>query len=114
MVDDEPAMRKKYRKLLRQEGFKVIVANDAVDAANVLMREKANIDLILLDINMAEIDGRDTFDIIDEYSPGMQVIVTSVYPVSEQKFKIPRAVDYYDKSQNGEVLIKKIKKVLGL
>ncbi|MFA5059561.1 MAG: response regulator [Candidatus Omnitrophota bacterium] len=114
IVDDEKELRKKYKKLLIKEGFKVVEASNALEVANILMREKSKLDLILLDINISEVDGRDIFDIIEEYVPGLPVIVTSVYPVSEQKLRIPKAVDYYHKLQKEESLIKKIKNALGL
>lgn len=114
VVDDEIKMRKKIKKILVARGFKVVEAPNSLEVANCLMRQGENLDLILLDINIPEIDGRGIFDIIDEYAPHLAVIVTSVYPISEQKFRIPRAADYYDKSQDPEVLIKKIDNVLGL
>lgn len=114
VVDDDTKMRKKYKKALVEKGFKVIEAPSALEVANILMREGKGLDLILLDINIPEIDGREIFDIIDEYAPQMQVIVNSVFPISEQKIRIPRAADYYDKSHPADVLITKVCKVLGV
>ena len=112
IIDDDKDMRKKYKRLLVDAGFDVVQAPNAIEVANILMREKSNIDLILLDINMPQIDGRDIFDIIDEYAPNFGVIVNSVLPVREQKLRIPRAADYYDKSHKPEVLLGKIRKIL--
>ena len=113
VVDDEKEFRKKYKKLLKGEGYKVYEAQSAVDVAEHLMRSR--LDLILLDINIPVVDGKDIFDIIDEYpSQRPAIIVTSVYPVSEQKFKIRRAADYYDKSSDTQLLVRKVKNVLGV
>jgi DNA-binding NtrC family response regulator len=114
IVDDDTKMRKKYKRALVEKGFKVIEAPNALEVANLLMREGKNLDLILLDINIPEIDGREIFDIIDEYAPQLQVIINSVYPISEQRIRIPRAADYYDKSHPPDVLITKVCKVLGV
>ena len=114
IVDDEKEMRKKYKAFLVAEGFGVLEAPNALEVSNILMREKSNIDLILLDINLPEIDGRDIFDIIDEYAPELKIIVTSVHPLQDQKLKIPRAADYYNKSQKEDVLLRKIRNVLGV
>ncbi|MFH1359457.1 MAG: response regulator receiver protein, partial [Candidatus Omnitrophota bacterium] len=70
--------------------------------------------LILLDINLPEVDGRGIFDIIDEYAPEKSIIVTSVHPLGDQRLKIPKAVDYHQKSNSDETLLKKVKKVLGV
>ena len=113
VVDDEKVFRKKFKKLLKAEGYKVFEAQTAMDVADHLMRNR--LDLILLDINIPEVDGRDIFDIIGEYpSQKPEIIVTSVYPVSEQKFKIRNAADYYDKSKDTDLLLKKVRTVLGL
>jgi len=113
VVDDEKEFRKKYKKLLKEQGYKVYEAQTAMDVAEHLMRNR--LDLILLDINIPEVDGKDISDIIDEYpSQNPAIIVTSVYPVSEQKFKIRRATDYYDKSTNTDLLLRKVRNVLGV
>ena len=57
IVEDESSMRKKYREVLRPEGFKVFQARDAVEVANMLMRESSTLDLIILDINLPGISG---------------------------------------------------------
>ncbi len=114
IVDDEREMRSKYKKFLKKEGFRVLEAPNALEVANILMREKSQLDLILLDINMREVDGKDIFDIVDEYAPNLQVIVSSIFPLQDQKLKIPRASDYYNKSHKKELLLSKIKKILGV
>src|SRR3989338_8887733 len=95
IIDDDEEIRKRYKKSLAAEGFDVLEAPNALEVANVLMREKSRIDLILLDINLPEVDGREIFEIIDEYAPSLDVLVTSVYPISDQQLRIPRAVDYH-------------------
>ena len=95
------------------KGFRVIEAPSALDVADILMREHSSIDLILLDINIPEVDGRGIFDIIDEYAPELPIIVTSVHPVNDQKLRIPKATDYYSKLHKESTLLAKIRKVLG-
>lgn len=114
LVDDEEEMRKKYKKLLEDEQYRVIEAPDALEVTNILMREKSNIDLIILDIQMPNIDGREIFEIIDQYAPSIQVIVSSVLPLQEQKLRISRATDFYNKSHKPETLLGKIKNILGI
>ena len=114
IIDDDQETRKKYKKRLVAEGFRVIEAPDALEVVNILMREKSRIELILLDINMPEVDGREIFEIIEEYAPHLEIIVASLFPIGEQKLKIPKAVDYFNKSQGEDVLLTKIRKLLGL
>ena len=113
IVDDEKKIRQKFKKLLKTEKFRVVEAANAIDVADVLMREHSTIDLILLDINIPEVDGRGIFEIIDEYAPELPIIVTSVLPLNDQKLTIPRAAGYYSKLHKDDTLLSKIRSVLG-
>lgn len=114
IVDDEKVFRKKYKKLLKGKGFGVIEAASALEVSNSLMRDHSKIDIILLDINIPEVDGREIWEIIDEYAPELPIIITSVHPVIDQKLRIPRAADYFNKLHKEDLLLSKIKKVLGI
>ena len=110
VVDDEEKIRAMYTKLLRSEGFPVLEAHDAIEAHEILKRE--HIDLILLDIKMARINGNVLYEIIQFFHKKSQVIVTSFHQVEEQQRIIQGAADYHDKSQGVDLLISKVKKAL--
>lgn len=112
IIDDESKIRNTYKELLTKEGFNVLEAKNATQGVFKLISTE-NIDLVLLDIHMPEIDGIIMRDVITEYDPKFKVIVASVYPIDEQKQAIPRADDYFDKVQGVDVLIEKVRKVLG-
>ena len=114
LVDDEKKMLMRFKKLLKAEKFRVLQAQSAIEVADALMREHSSIDLILLDINIPEVDGRGIFDIVDEYSPEVPIIVTSVNPLMDQKLRIPRAVDYFQKLDDDKILLRKVKNALGI
>lgn len=57
VIDDEEDTRRCVRDILEQEGFEVTEAADALDAAALLRRRKY--DLILLDVMLPGIDGRE-------------------------------------------------------
>jgi len=110
IVDDEKKIRKIYNGLLTGEGFEVIERSNAMEASETLVREK--VDLVLLDIKMPEVDGSILYEVMQLFHKRVKVIVTSVYPLDEQKHLIAGASDYYDKSQGIDMLISKINKVL--
>ena len=114
VIDDDKAFRSKVKKLFKEIEVDVLEAEEAVQVIDILMRGKSGIDVIILDIQIAEIDGRDIRDIINGYAPNIPVIVSSVLPVSEQQLKIPRARDYYSKASADSVLVNKVKKILGI
>ena len=114
LVDDEKKMRQRFKKMLKAEKFRVLESASAIEVADTLMREHSSIDLILLDINIPEVDGRGIFDIVEEYAPELPIIVTSVNPLMDQKLRIPNAVDYFQKLDNDKVLLTKVKNALGI
>jgi CheY-like chemotaxis protein len=111
IVDDEERIRSVFRKLMKQEGFDVIEAANAGDAYEKLLTNQ--VDLILLDINMLEVDGTVLFEVVHLFCQKSKVIVTSVYPIDDQKRRIKGAEDYYDKSDSLQILIRKVKRVMG-
>lgn len=110
LVDDDPGIQSIYGKFLKDEGYEVYQAQDAREATWFLIRQP--IDLVLLDINMPIVDGTIMREIVEEYDKKLKVIVSSVYPLSEQRKKITNAHGYFDKSQGVERLIQIIQKVL--
>ena len=111
VIDDEKKIRKIYNKLLTAEGFEVIESPNAMEASETMVRK--NIDLVLLDIKMPEVDGSTLYEVMKLFHKKAKVIVASVYPLDEQKRIIVEADDYYDKSQGTDILLSKIKNVLG-
>ncbi len=112
IVEDEKRMREIYSRLLRAVGVEVVEAADAWEATEVLIREK--VDLVLLDLRMAEVDGKEMFEVIQELNPDLKIIISSVYSIDKQKKMVPSAQDYFDKSQGSFILLEKIHSVLGM
>ena len=112
IIDDEEKIRKAYGLILRAEGFDVWEAQNA-SQGTFKMISTNDIDLVLLDIKMPEVDGITMREIISEYGACFKIIVSSVYPIDEQKLTIPDADDYFDKAHGVDILIEKVKKVLG-
>jgi len=110
IIDDEPKIRRLYSSLLSAEGYSIFEARNADEAGGVLVAMQ--IDLVLLDIKMPETDGCEMWEIIKEYDEKARVIVASVFPLNEQKQRIPGAKDYFDKAQGTDVLLAKVKKAL--
>jgi DNA-binding NtrC family response regulator len=110
IIDDEPRIRALYGRMLSEAGMRVYLASNGEEAIEKLIREK--IDIVLLDINMPQINGKTVFEIIQEYDPSLKIIVSSVYPLHVQKIMIPHAYEYHDKSHGSSSLIDKIFSVI--
>ena len=106
IVDDEEKIRKMFSEYLQIEGYKTFEASNVMDANDIL--EEVKIDLILLDINMPVFNGKLLHDLKLAFFPETRIIVSSVYPVDEQKRMIPHVSGYYDKSKGIRELLKQI------
>lgn len=56
IVEDDPSLRGLYEKILKIEGYAVIVAEDGVEALQHV--ERAAVDAVVLDLMMPRLDGR--------------------------------------------------------
>ncbi len=111
IVDDDPKIRKIYRKLLTEEDYSVLEAGSWEEITGVLLKDK-EIDIILLDLDMPVVDGTAWFDLMRLYVPRAKVLVASVYSLEDQKRLIDDADGYFDKAQGTEALLSKLKEVL--
>ena len=104
VIDDESIFRVAYSRIFFNEGYIVRTAANATDANDILVRER--IDIVLLDINMAEVDGSILYELIRTFHKNVKVVVSSVYPIDEQKERVKLADAYFDKSDGKDALMK--------
>ncbi len=81
IVDDNP---KYLQEALPMYGYDVIVANDGVEALNILSKDHASINLILLDVMMPNMDGWDTLKAIRNNKNTKYIPVIMITAVSEE------------------------------
>ncbi|CAA2930771.1 Transcriptional regulatory protein QseF [Arsenophonus endosymbiont of Bemisia tabaci Q2] len=77
LVDDDPGLLKLLGMRLTSERFKVVTAENGVDALKILIKDK--IDLVISDLRMDEIDGMALFAEIQKQQPGMPVIILTAH-----------------------------------
>jgi len=73
VVDDDPQIRESLRKVLRAEGYEVVLAADGQQGIEKFNAEQ--IDLLLLDLNMPVKSGWDTFERLTSLNPVLPIIV---------------------------------------
>jgi signal transduction histidine kinase/ActR/RegA family two-component response regulator len=90
VVEDNAGMRRVATKQLQELGYKVVEAESAADALDVLKRAK-KIDLVFSDVVMpGEIDGIGLADALSREYPGLPVVLTSGFtarPSDEARWK---------------------------
>lgn len=80
LVDDEEAVRKTVRTFLESLGVYVLETDSAPMAAKFAMNSPLNIDLLLTDVLLPHINGRDLANRICMYRPDIKVLFISGYP----------------------------------
>ncbi len=82
VVDNEPVTRKLVRRTLEAEGFHVEEANDGESALALIQAREEPFDLVLTDLSMPGIDGRQVSETLARYRPNVAVLCMSGDPDS--------------------------------
>lgn len=79
LVDDEPLLRSAGRRIIKTIGFEALVAANGAEAVAVFRRQHEGIALVILDVAMPVMGGRDCFWRLREIDPDIPVLVASGY-----------------------------------
>ncbi len=79
VVDDEPNVRNLAKYLLGDLGYNVISANDGNEAVDLYKKIGESIDLVILDMIMPNLAGKETFAALRKIDPGIKVLLSSGY-----------------------------------
>ena len=79
LVDDEPMVRDLGCTILRRAGYRVITAEDGLEALALLRQKRHRIGLVILDLTMPRLSGKDTLRNLRAIDPGIRVLIASGY-----------------------------------
>jgi PAS domain S-box-containing protein len=79
MVEDEGALRELIREILEHDGYKVVVARDGRDALSISAQFEGAIDLLITDVVMPEVSGRELAERLTENYAKVKVLFMSGY-----------------------------------
>lgn len=84
LVDDEQYVRDLGEKVLNLHGYNVILARDGLEAIHIYQSAKDSIDLVILDLMMPNLSGRDTYKRLKEINPAVKVIICTGYGLDHE------------------------------
>ncbi|MCF8067139.1 MAG: PAS domain S-box protein [Desulfobacterales bacterium] len=79
LVDDDELVRVKYGEALQHSGHHVLLASNGEEAVEIYQRKQDIIELVILDMVMPEMDGKDTFIALNYINPDIKVLIVSGY-----------------------------------
>jgi len=80
LVEDEAAVRSMLRQTLESNGYKVLEAPDGQEAINICQNYPGPIHLLLTDVIMPGMNGRELSQILSRRFPKLKVLFMSGYP----------------------------------
>jgi len=88
LVDDESVVLDVGRRLLKQLGYKVLIARSGKAALRIYAACHEFIDLVLLDIILPEMSGQEIFAQMKKINPELRVLLSSGYSIDWQARKM--------------------------
>ncbi len=108
MVDDEDLLLNMGQMVLSSYGYRVLTANSGQDALKILEGGEP-IDLVITDLVMPHMSGRELIERIREMSPSMRILCTSGYVRGQN---VEEESGYLQKPFTSQELLKKVKQSL--
>ncbi|MDT8369286.1 MAG: PAS domain S-box protein [Longimicrobiales bacterium] len=114
VVEDEAAVRKLICRVLDDHGYTVLVASDGQEALDLARRHEGQIDLLLSDVVMPGMSGRDLAEHLLHLSPRTRVAFLSGYTDDEvlRHGVLDARFPFLQKPFTPDVLARKVRDVL--
>ena len=80
-MDDEPKVLDICERFLRSLGYSVLTAKNGLEALETYEKNKANVDLAVIDMIMPGMNGRELFDQLRRIEPSLKALVSTGYSV---------------------------------
>jgi len=115
LVEDEEMLRELGVSILESEGFRVLAAKDGVEAVALFESHSDEIGLVVCDLGLPRLGGREAFLKMKERRPGVRAIVASGYlePAIRSEMLKAGVIDTIQKPYDFNDLLAKIRSIIG-
>jgi two-component system cell cycle sensor histidine kinase/response regulator CckA len=79
IVEDEDLVRALTRQVLEECGYEIIEARNGVEALSIFEHQDCKIDLLMTDVVMPQMGGRELAEKLAQMHPDLRVLFTSGY-----------------------------------
>ncbi len=111
-VDDEVGIREAAQFLLEQAGYDVLTAKDGMSAINIYKKEWRKISLVILDLNMPELSGKEVLENLSIINPNVRVLISTGYITKEERTGLKGFVEIIEKPFDFDQLVEKVRSTL--
>ncbi len=114
LAEDDETVRVMTKKLLTDFGYTVIAAVNGMDAVSKFRENSQSIDMLMFDLIMPQMNGKEAFDEIRRVSPGIKALFYSGYApeVIRQKVTLAAGTDLMAKPASPVEVLRKVRSVL--
>jgi PAS domain S-box-containing protein len=114
IVDDQDVIRQLGADILEDAGYKVLLAASGEEALQLYQRKKREIALVVLDVIMPGLGGKETFSRLKAINSGIKVLLSSGYSTDGEVGEIIKdgASGYIQKPYKDDQLIIRVQEIL--
>jgi two-component system NtrC family sensor kinase len=114
LVEDEKEVRELYRSVMESAGYRIIEAVDGADAIVRYKEHMESIDLVILDVIMPKMNGKEAFDEIRKHNKNVKGLFASGYPadILSKTGIIESRLNFISKPFTPSKLLTKIRTIL--
>ncbi|MEW6080045.1 MAG: PAS domain S-box protein [Thermodesulfobacteriota bacterium] len=114
IVEDEASILKLARRILERQGYMILTAGSTAEALALAEGHKPPIDLLITDVIMPGMNGRELFERLRLFHPDVQVLYMSGYTadIIGQRGVLTDEVHFIHKPFSNQDLVDKVKETL--
>jgi len=114
VVEDNDMVRNYVYSILIEQGYQVLEAAESGSALDIVRAQNGNIDLLISDVIMPVVNGRELYNRIAADYPGMRVLYISGYTddVISQHGVLEEGVSFLQKPFSNQQLLEKVREQL--
>jgi PAS domain S-box-containing protein len=112
LADDEPMLRELGRTILEGQGYRILLAEDGIQALEMFRQDSDQIDLVILDLCMPRLSGKDAWREMLAIDPQARVLFSSGYFAEDMTTDEGRIVGFVNKPYNARELLEMVRQAL--
>jgi len=114
LAEDDDLVRDVTKRILKRAGYKVLIAANGKDALNLYAKKRDKISLVILDLIMPEMRGKECLEKLREIDPDAKILITSGYYTTEIAREITEsgAAGFILKPYDFKQMLTKVREVL--